>query len=243
MATPAACRLSRYDVENADPPRPRIERSLLLDLEAMTPPFQRKLSALSSRVLVAGALFTAVGTMGCGGPRAVRGSEVAGLDDAAMGTGLDRRDLQLMLKTNLDSLNQSAVVRRWQGEQRPTVAVLGLLNETSEHIDGALNALISDVETALVNAGHVRVISEQDQPEMMARVRAQQSDAFNPSQVASWGQQVGARYFVSGRVYSVDERQAGERRVQYFLFMRVLEAETSDILWQNKASVTKAIVK
>ena len=29
-----------------------------------------------------------------GGPKAVRGSDVAGLDDEAMGTGLDRRDLQ-----------------------------------------------------------------------------------------------------------------------------------------------------
>jgi PBP1b-binding outer membrane lipoprotein LpoB len=54
---------------------------------------------------------------------------------------------------------------------------------------------------------------------------------------------VGARYFITGKVYTVDERQQGERRVQYFLFMRVLAAETGDILWQNKTSVTKAIVK
>lgn len=182
------------------------------------------------------------GTAACGGPQAVRGSDVAGLDDAAMGTGLDRRDLQQMLKTNLDSLESSAAVRRWQGENRPTVAVLNITNETSEHVDGALNALISDVETALVNAGHVRVISAQDQPELIEKVRSQQTDAFDQSQVASWGQQVGARYFITGRVYSVDERQDGERRVQYFLFMRVLEAATGDILWQNKSSVTKALV-
>lgn len=182
------------------------------------------------------------GAAACGGPQAVRGSDVAGLDDAAMGTGLDRRDLQQMLKTNLDSLESSAAVRRWQGENRPTVAVLNITNETSEHIDGALNALISDVETALVNAGHVRVISAQDQPELIEKVRSQQTDAFDQSQVASWGQQVGARYFITGRVYSVDERQDGERRVQYFLFMRVLEAATGDILWQNKSSVTKALV-
>lgn len=186
---------------------------------------------------------TAFWTAGCGGPRAVRGSEVAGLDDAAMGTGLDRRDLQQMLKTNLDALENSAAVRRWEGEDRPTVAVLSITNETSEHIDSALEALISDVETALVNAGHVRVISAADQPELIAQVRNQQTDAFDPSKVAAWGQQVGARYFVTGKVYTVDERQAGERRVQYFLFMRVLEAATGDLLWQNKASVTKALVK
>ena len=179
----------------------------------------------------------------CGGPTAVRGSDVAGLDDAAMSTGLDRRDLQQMLRTNLDSLQASAVVRRWEGEDRPTVAVLPIRNETSEHVEGALDALISDIETELVNAGHVRVISVADQPDLVEQVRSQQTDAYDPTKVASWCQQVGAKYFVTGKVYTVDERQSGERRVQYFLFMRVLDAATSDLLWQNKANVTKALVK
>jgi penicillin-binding protein activator len=176
------------------------------------------------------------------GPSAVRGSEVAGLDDAAMSTGLDERDLQDMLAKNLSSLQTSGAVKRWEGEDRPAVAVLSIKNETSEHIDSALKALISDVETALVNGGHVRVISAEDQPELIEKVRQQNSDAFDQSQIASWGQQVGAKYFVTGKVYSVDERHDDERRVQYFLFMRVLEAATGDILWQNKQAVTKALI-
>ncbi len=176
------------------------------------------------------------------GPKAVRGSDEAGLDDAAMSTGLDKKDLQRMLKINLDSLQTSGAVRRWEGEDRPTVSVLPIRNETSEHIDGPLNALISDIETSLVNGGHVRVVSTLDQPELMEQVKAQQTDAFDQSQVAAWGQQVGAKYFVTGKVFSNDERQSGERRVQYFLFMRVLEAATGDILWQNKADVTKAVM-
>jgi penicillin-binding protein activator len=189
-------------------------------------------------VLVA-ALSSACG----GGPRAVRGSDVAGLDDEAMGTGLDRRDLQLMLHENMESLQASALVKRWEGENRPAVAVLSMRNDTSEHIDGVLNALITEVETSLVNAGHVRVISRDSQPEMIAEVEKQQSDAFDASTVSRLGNQVGVRYFVTGRVYSADERQSGERRVQYFLFMRVLDVETGDILWQNSADVTKAMVK
>jgi uncharacterized protein (TIGR02722 family) len=183
-------------------------------------------------------------SVGCGGgPRAVRGSDVAGLDDEAMGTGLDRRDLELMLHENMESLQNSALVKRWESEDRPAVAVLQMRNDTSEHIDGVLNALITEVETSLVNAGHVRVISRDSQPEMIAEVEKQQSDAFDASTVARLGNQVGVRYFVTGRVYSADERQAGERRVQYFLFMRVLDVETGDILWQNSAAVTKAIVR
>ena len=59
---------------------------------------------------------------GCGGPKAVRGEEVAGLDDQAMSTGLDRRDLQKMLHDNMQALQSAPVVARWQQEQGPTVS-------------------------------------------------------------------------------------------------------------------------
>ena len=108
---------------------------------------------------------------GCGGPKAVRGEDVAGLDDQAMSTGLDKRDLQKLLHQNMEALQTSAVVKRWEGENRPTVAIMPLRNETSEHIDGELEALVSDVETTLVNAGHVRVVSLERQGQVMEEVR------------------------------------------------------------------------
>ena len=53
---------------------------------------------------------------------------------------------------------------------------------------------------------------------------------------------VGAQYLVTGKVFSSDERFEGERRVQYSLFLQVLDVETGDILFQNKTTVTKALV-
>ncbi len=188
------------------------------------------------------AVAIASSALACGGPQAVRGDDVAGLDDEALSTGLDKRDLQKLLRENLQTLESSAVVKRWEGEDRPTVAVMPLRNETSEHIDSALDALISDVETTLVNAGHVRVISLENQPEMIQQARSQYGDAFDPSQAAAWGRQVGARYIVTGKVFSTDERQDDTRRVQYSLFLQVLDVETSDILFQNKTTITKALI-
>jgi hypothetical protein len=124
----------------------------------------------------------------------------------------------------------------------PAVAVLPLRNETSEHVESALDALISDIETTLVNAGHVRVISMEQQPKLIQEIRQQYSGAFDPSQAAQWGKQIGARYIVTGKVFSSDERQSGERRVQYFMFIQVLDVETSQILFQHKSAVTKAII-
>ncbi len=190
---------------------------------------------------VAVAATVALSTMGCG-PKAVRGDEVAGLDDQAMSTGLDRRDLQKLLQENMKALETAPVIKRWEGEQMPAVAVLPLRNETSEHVEGALDALISDMETTLVNAGHVRVISMEQQGNLIAQIRQQYSGAFDPSQISTWGKQVGARYIVTGKVFTSDERQAGERRVQYFMFIQVLEVETGTILFQHKSAVTKAII-
>jgi uncharacterized protein (TIGR02722 family) len=176
------------------------------------------------------------------GPKAVRGTDVAGLDDQAMSTGLDKRDLEKMLHENMKALQTSAIVRQWESEQRPAVAAIPLRNETSEHIDGSLDALLADIETTLVNAGHVRVISMQDQPKLVEEIRRQYSGAFDPSQTSKWGKQIGARYIVTGKVYSADERQSDERRVQYFMFIQVLNVETGEILFQNKTEVTKALI-
>jgi uncharacterized protein (TIGR02722 family) len=189
---------------------------------------------------VLGALMSFV--MGCGGPQAVRGEEVPGLDDQAMSTGLDRRDLQKLLHENMKALQSAPVLQRWQKEDGPTAAVLPLRNETTEHIDSQLDALISDIETTLVNAGHVRVISMEQQPGLIEKVRAQYGDAFDQSQIASWGKQIGARYIVTGKVFSSDERHDNERRVQYFMFIQVLDIETSQILFQHKTSITKALI-
>lgn len=176
------------------------------------------------------------------GPKAVRDTDVEGLDTDAMSTGLDRRDLERMLRENMNALEKAPVIQRWSQEDRPAVAVIPLRNETSEHVDSSLDALIADIETRLVNAGHVRVISMEQQPKLVEEIRRQYAGAFEPSQAAAWGKQIGARYIVTGKVYNTDERQSGERRVQYFMFIQVIAVETGEILFQHKTAVTKALI-
>jgi hypothetical protein len=197
-------------------------------------------AALGGSVLAcAGVLLSACSS----GPRAVRGSDEPGVDYAAMSTGLDRRDLQQMMNENMQAMRRSAVVQRWMQEGRPSVAVLPIQNETTEHIESALNALLSDIETELINWGAVTVISLQNQQQMIEEIRRQYSDGFNQAKIAHWGKQIGARYFVTGKVYTTDERVGDQRRVQYYLFMQVLNVETGEILFQNKTNTTKAIIR
>ena len=117
-------------------------------------------------------------------------------------------------------------------------------NDTSEHIDSALNALISDIETQLDQLGR----GARDQPaESAADDRGDpppvRAEGFDQTKIAHWGKQVGARYFVTGKVYTTDERVGDQRRVQYYLFMQVLNVETGEIMFQNKTNTTKAIIR
>ncbi|HSC86147.1 MAG TPA: penicillin-binding protein activator LpoB [Polyangiaceae bacterium] len=199
------------------------------------------MSLKSPAVLFAVTLACASPLVGCAA-KAVRGEDVEGLDDQAMGTGLDKRDLQKLLHENMSALETSAIVKRWESENQPTLSVLPFRNETSEHIDSALDALISDVETTLINAGHVAVVSLENQAGLMAEIKKQQSEGFDQGKSAQWGKQLGSKYIITGKVYTTDERLNDEHRVQYYLFMQVLDVETSQILFQNKASLTKAII-
>lgn len=190
-------------------------------------------------------LGTLVPLAGCGGGVAVvRGSQVEGLDDQAMSTGVDKRDIQQALHENLKSLMTSPTANGWaQDHSRPTIAIYPLANETSEHIDSQLNALLSDVETYMVESNLVTVISVERQRQMIAEVEKQHGGGFDPHHVAAYNAQLGAKYYVTGKVFTADERAFGERRVQYFMFMQLIDVSTSAVLWQHKVEFTKAIIR
>ena len=69
---------------------------------------------------------------GCGGPKPVRGEDVAGFDDEAMSTGLDKRDLQKLLHENMQALQGSALLKRWESENRACLSTGSVLIPTRE---------------------------------------------------------------------------------------------------------------
>lgn len=187
-------------------------------------------------------LSTLLSGVACGGPAYVRGDEVPGFDDQTMGTTLDKRDIDKLLNENLTSLTGSPTVKRWSTDgSRPTLAVYPLANETTEHIGSQLDALLGDVETYMVSAGYVRMVSVERQKQMIAQVEQQNGGGFDPNHIAEYNKQLGAQYYVTGKVFASDQKVDDERRVQYFMFMQLIDVSTSEILWQNKAALTKGI--
>ncbi len=183
-------------------------------------------------------------SLACGAEEAtyVRGDEVPGIDDPAMSTGLDKADLEKLFAENLSEMMKSKWYRTSTTGERRSVAIFPVKNETSEHVGPQLQALLSKVETELVNDGEVDVVSHERQAALIAELKMQQSDLYDQSRAAEVGKRLGVDFFVTGKVYDSAERTTDVKRVQYFLFLQVIEVETGVIRWQREAELTKALV-
>lgn len=180
-------------------------------------------------------------------PSYVTDEEAPELDSYTMSLRLDRKDLDRLYQDNISKMLTSSIVKQWERQsargQAPVVAIFPMRNETSEHISQQLDALLSKFETDLVQKTPADVISYENQPELIAEVKRQQSTAYNPQRLSRYGQQLGAQYFVTGKVYDAAERIDDERRVQYFMFVQVINVETGAIKFQNESKITKGLVR
>jgi PBP1b-binding outer membrane lipoprotein LpoB len=185
--------------------------------------------------------FAFAATLGaCASHEYVRGSDDPSVDNPAMSTGLDKDDIQHTLQNLLNQMRTAPIMDQWRSDRaQDTVAIAPFINETSEHIDPQLSAMLSETETWLVNANVARVVSQERQLDMIRQVEGAQHPVFDPRHIPQYGKQLGVKFYVTGKVGSSDERSDEARRVQYFIFMQVIDVESSEIRWQQKAYITK----
>jgi PBP1b-binding outer membrane lipoprotein LpoB len=196
-------------------------------------------------VLALGLTALLMTASGCG-PKAIRGGPGTSnrdVDEPAMSIGLDREDIEYLASRNVDAFKQSAI---WKDtiERAPTppfVSIWPIQNATTQHIEDQLAATLSSVETYLVNSGHVQVVSRERQAELVKELHLRQSDIYDPATAGKLGRQLGAQYFVTGKMSCVDERLKKTHRVQYSLILQVIEVETGVIKFQKEETRSKAM--
>ncbi len=179
-------------------------------------------------------------------PRAMRGgdgTENPNMDAAAMSTTLDKSDIDYLVRENLNALYQA----RWWTTQvepastPPVMAIWPIENATTEHLDDQMLTLLSSMETSLVNSGAVQVVARSQQAALAREIGIQQGATYNPAKAAQLGKQLGAKYFVTGKLTAVDEKIQKTRRLQYSLFVQIIELETGLVKFQNETARSKAI--
>jgi TolB-like protein len=191
------------------------------------------------------ALALAAFSISCA-PQATRGGAGTArpeMDEPAMGVGLDREDINYLVAENLAHLEASKL---WMGEvvpakPPPIVAIWPIENRTTQHIEDQLVTILSSIETTFVNSGEVRVVARNDQENLIDEIQRQGGAMFDPRTAQRAGRQLGAQYFVTGRITSVDEKLSGVRRLQYSLFLQMLEVETGQVRWQHEVTRSKQL--
>ena len=194
---------------------------------------------------LAGALAAVALATACA-PQATRGGAGTArpeMDEPALGVGLDREDINYLVAQNLASLEAS---KFWMGEvvpksPPPIVAIWPIENRTSQHIEDQLVTILSSIETTFVNSGEVRVVARNEQENLADEIRRQSGSMFDPRTAQRAGRQLGAAYFVTGRITSVDEKLSDVRRLQYSLFLQMLEVETGLVRWQHEVTRSKQL--
>lgn len=175
----------------------------------------------------------------CTGPEYTRAADDPDIEDPALSTRLDRRDLELALDAWIDELDASAFAKTLA--HKPSIAILHVQNDTSEHISGALDNLLSSIETRLVQSGLFNVVDNTTltQDAVLAERMRAASDAVDPATAAALGREYGIEYLVNGRVGDMPEKTDDVRRVQYELFLRVTDVATLRIVHQTQVDITK----
>lgn len=187
------------------------------------------------------ALAAAGGLAGCG-PTFTRGSDEPEIDEPAMSVGLDRKDLDLALEQWVTGFEASPFVVTLPRD-KPSIAILKISNDTSEHVGGMLDNLLSAAETKLVDSGAWTVIDNarlSTDANMAERLR-QLGDTVDPETRVALGKEYGIHYFINGRVGESNEEVEDTRRVQYFLFLRVTDVATNQIRYQKQIDITKQV--
>jgi penicillin-binding protein activator len=178
--------------------------------------------------------------------RAIRGGEGTAnpnLDRPALSVTLDRDDITYLVDDYLKRLEASPF---WQktikgAPEPPVVAIWPIQNATTQHLDDQMLTLLSSIETALVNTGAVRVVDRSRQEELANEIGIQHGAIYDPKTAQRLGRQLGAQYFFTGKITSVDERLNKLRRVQYTLFLQVIEIENGLIRFQSEVARSKAL--
>jgi PBP1b-binding outer membrane lipoprotein LpoB len=123
-----------------------------------------------------------------------------------------------------------------KGEGVPTVAVLRLKNNTKDYIDTEI--LTDQIRQILMKeSGGKIAFLDRASLEAIARER----EAKRKGALGSTGEKVllGANYFLTGALRSLD-KVAGSRRWTYtYVDVRLTDAESSQILWEESYEVKK----
>jgi uncharacterized protein (TIGR02722 family) len=125
------------------------------------------------------------------------------------------------------------------GGEPPTVVVGTFSNHTTEHI--AVGTFVKDVERALLTTGVARVVASGDERLELRDERKDQQQNARADTRAKQGQELGARYALTGELQAIEDVDGRERVVFYQVDASLIDLETNAKVWVGQHKIKKYV--
>ena len=125
------------------------------------------------------------------------------------------------------------------GGEAPTVIIGDFTNRTLEHI--ALGTFVKDIEKALITTGAARVVASRDERRELRDERKDQQQYSRADTRARAGQEVGARYALTGGVQAIEDVDGRERVMFYQVDATIVDLETNAKVWVGQHKIKKYV--
>jgi penicillin-binding protein activator len=189
-----------------------------------------------SHLLLSGLCSLAVFAAACTGPRAYTRGEYADPNTIELlSDNFSENDLQLIARTMVDSLSESAAFQRIEGQ--PLIIVGDMRNRTSEHID--MGSLADKVRVQLIRTGKFSFIDRDARQQIAEEYEYQQSGYVRQDQAAGPGEQHGADYILTGTISSIVQQAGRDKMVYYKMTMQLTNLRTGVIEWADEKELRK----
>ena len=180
--------------------------------------------------------------MGCATSTYVRPDEVTEWDYTYSDT-----DMKMLAEKMVMSLSEAELPERSQADaqpasraeagEKPKLAFLTIGNRTSQHVD--TEGISEKILVSLVKLGRFRVMDRKllkEQAQETALVEKQRIDVAGAVKL---GNLIGADYFLTGDIMSIEKTKGSTTLAYYKLTMRLVDVQTSEIVWAEEKELKK----
>jgi uncharacterized protein (TIGR02722 family) len=119
----------------------------------------------------------------------------------------------------------------------PIIALIGVRNNTTEYID--TEDIADKLQIFLIDAGALRFVDRSVLNNMKDQFNLGRTGLMDPNTTKEAGRVLGNDYFLIGDLTSIVNRNRRQRQTYYRLSMRLVHAETNEIVWADESEVMK----
>ncbi|MBT7039959.1 MAG: penicillin-binding protein activator LpoB [Bacteroidetes bacterium] len=156
-------------------------------------------------------------------------------------TQIDGKYSDTDMKMMAESMYNSIINNLENVGQKKVIALLSVSNKTSEHID--TKSIADKLQIQLLKSETLRFVDRSKINAMISQFNLAESGIMDPTTIKSAGKVIGADYFLSGTLSSIEKRSRIKSLTFYRLSMRLIDTETNEIVWADEFEIKKLTLK